>query len=584
MRLSRYVPYLDICIYICLIYNSLSFHRTFDILLIISLRLYPSTAAGLLHDIGHGPFSHCYDGAFVGVMLPKFLKANPDLKSRYENFPTVPDKWCHECASLMLIDSLLAHLGLQIDLERLDEPLKQIGDGIDANSMRVFHPSTSDEDSILASQDMDSILTSRDWVFIKECIWGGPIPEVEAKLKLADYVGRPAREKEWLYDVVSNHRSGLDVDKVDYFARDERRAMNASGQIEKRVIDEAIVTWAACTNPATCLRCQHGGGDGRHLMICYPEKMVTSAMDFFKKRFTLHKNIYRHAVTAAAGYMLCDILCHADPYFRILTSSNGLVGRAKLGCDSLPISRCMLDPSAYLQLKDSIIDVINSNTDPNLAKAKELISRWQRRDLYTCVRTREINMNDPVERRIWNKKGDEIKKEMISVRGVHYSDTGLKLVLKDEDFIVELCNIHHGLKDKNPISQMRFLPKGKLAKLTGPIDSLPEACEINESSYDAQFPRAFQANSIRVYSRDAVKNGLVEHSFDAWLNEIAGEMEMTAEAEYGEPNICSPPPQMLTQESFDDEDDGDDEEEDRVAYAARASVGFAHISPHNKKG
>jgi HD superfamily phosphohydrolase len=501
-------------------------------------------------------------------MFPKYLKANPQLKPKYDNLPTVRDDYCHEQGSLMLIDSLLGHLGLQIDLENLDKPLKQIGDGIDAQSVGVFDLSTSDD---------DLILTSRDMVFVKEMIWGKPIPDIEAKCKVTGFVGRQAKEKEWLYDVVSNNRSGLDVDKVDYFARDERRAMNASGEIEKRVIEEAIVTWGTCTDPTDCYRCKRGA-NGKHLMICYPEKMVTSAMDFFKKRFTLHTNVYKHHVTSGAGYMISDILCLADPYFRIPIPRSIVTGKAKLGCHSLPISRAMLEPSVFLQLKDSIIDVIASSTDPNLAEAKELISRWQRRDLYKCVAAKEINMKNSVERRIWNKSTDEITQEMIRVRGVHSSDTGQKLELQEDDFIVERCNIHHGSKDNNPLSKMRFLPKDKLSKLSEPIDSLPEACEINESSYDAQFPRAFQANSIRFFSRVSLKDDLLKHVFTTWLSEVTSEMEITLDYNEDEPHICSPPV-MLTQESDGDDDDDEDAHYGYSSFA-RASTGRQSITPH----
>ena len=54
-------------------------------------------------------------------------------------------------------------------------------------------------------------------MFMKECINGGPLN------KGLEYVGRPEREKEFLYDIVSNRHSGLDVDKIDYFARDQRQ-------------------------------------------------------------------------------------------------------------------------------------------------------------------------------------------------------------------------------------------------------------------------------------------------------------------------------------------------------------------------
>jgi HD domain len=198
--------------------------------------------AGLLHDIGHGPFSHVYED-FITSALPRHLhkqqqqqQQNPNKNddendnSFYNSLPPIPHDWKHECVSLMMIDAALEYLGLQIDLSRLDEPLRQIGHGIDARAMRVFDIAT---DNVDEGDDDENILTSRDFVFIKECIWGQPLPEVreyflrensassaatseestsEAAFSIG-FVGRPM-EKEWLYDIVSNRHSGLDVDKV----------------------------------------------------------------------------------------------------------------------------------------------------------------------------------------------------------------------------------------------------------------------------------------------------------------------------------------------------------------------------------
>ena len=47
-------------------------------------------------------------------------------------------------------------------------------------------------------------------------------------------------------------------------------------------------------------------------MICYPEKMVVSAIAFFRKRFEMHSKVYRHKTIEAINYMLCDALSAAD--------------------------------------------------------------------------------------------------------------------------------------------------------------------------------------------------------------------------------------------------------------------------------
>jgi deoxynucleoside triphosphate triphosphohydrolase SAMHD1 len=116
--------------------------------------------AGLLHDVGHGPFSHLYEG--FRDILPRYLDANPHLKEQYDDCKhlVVPQHWSHEDSSLIMVDAALAELGLEIDERNLDRPLKQIECGtkrIDATTMRVFRP----------PHVQDSILTSRDFVFIK---------------------------------------------------------------------------------------------------------------------------------------------------------------------------------------------------------------------------------------------------------------------------------------------------------------------------------------------------------------------------------------------------------------------------------
>ena len=57
-------------------------------------------------------------------------------------------------------------------------------------------------------------LTEHDETFIKEIVAG---------TKEEKRQGR-GRDKFWMYDIVNNSRSGLDVDKLDYFMRDMRYA------------------------------------------------------------------------------------------------------------------------------------------------------------------------------------------------------------------------------------------------------------------------------------------------------------------------------------------------------------------------
>ncbi|XP_035680149.1 deoxynucleoside triphosphate triphosphohydrolase SAMHD1-like [Branchiostoma floridae] len=116
--------------------------------------------AGLCHDLGHGPFSHFFDGQFIPLARPGF-------------------KWKHEHASVQMFD----HLIEQNDLKN------------------VF---------------LEYNVGERDLIFIKEQIAG---PLAVTRNQAWPYKGRD-EEKSFLYEVVANKRNGIDVDKWDYFARD----------------------------------------------------------------------------------------------------------------------------------------------------------------------------------------------------------------------------------------------------------------------------------------------------------------------------------------------------------------------------
>jgi deoxynucleoside triphosphate triphosphohydrolase SAMHD1 len=159
----------------------------------------------------------------VKVSFPQYLAKQPrEVEEIYSHgLPKLSKDWKHENCSLDMIDFCLKQLGLEIDdsEENLDKPLRQIGDGIDSRSMRVLlhePQSLTASPGNAAEQDVpndEMILTSRDFIFINECVWGGTLP-----LK-RHLIGRPQRKHEWMYNIVTNSHSGLDVDKIDYQMR-----------------------------------------------------------------------------------------------------------------------------------------------------------------------------------------------------------------------------------------------------------------------------------------------------------------------------------------------------------------------------
>ena len=454
--------------------------------------------AGLLHDLGHGPYSHAFEHFLqtVGVDCP------------------------HEHVSLQAIHWMLRHLGLEIDPDNLDEPLQQVGDGIDATTLR----------------DADhQVLTSRDWIFIQECIWGKPLPNQST------FIGRPATQL-WLYDIVSNRHSGLDVDKMDYFARDQKRTQTGSGQVSRLLLDEAFV-----------------GHSNDTPMICYPTKLQQAALDFFTTRKRLHRVVYQHKTVQLSSHMVTDILKLADPYYRLT-----------LGPDqTVPIHDAMFHETSFLRCTDSILDAIEISTDPSLEPARRLLARLRTRDFYKCVGEWKLEMKRPRDQRVWSLSDAEIQREILYGNPRHDDQ-----VLLEDDFVIDRASCHCGRKDQNPLNAMRFLPKDELYR----IPLLPQAKGVNEEEYEADLPLSFTTNSIRMICRDPKKSALAHQAFEQWKATLQSSSTATAE-------LTSPGPTMLSQESFDYGDDSHEDDDEyahypnEVAYAAHVPEGTSAITP-----
>ena len=269
--------------------------------------------AGLLHDLGHGPFSHMWDDAFVN---------------------RVGVEWKHETGSVNMMRYMLkggdGGPSRAIDLKAYDPPL--------------------DENDVL---------------FIEEMILGTE----EAKRK-----GR-GPEKEFLYDIVNNTRSGLDVDKLDYFQRDARNSVGDRPIDLDRFIELARVL------PA---RDEKSGEV--HKMICYPDKLWTEALGLFRNRMELHASVYQHKGGKSVELMLVDAFVLADPHFSVpgTVDEEHTDGRWRM-------SEAIYDCKAFTCLKDSLVDLVMNDPDPGLEASKKIIERLGRRDLYPCVGTAECD-------------------------------------------------------------------------------------------------------------------------------------------------------------------------------------------------
>ena len=102
------------------------------------------------------------------------------------------------------------------------------------------------------------------------------------------YRGR-TEAKSFLYEIVANKISGLDVDKWDYLIRD------ASYFNIGRIFDpDRIMNYAKVIKT----------GDNERKHICIRDKEAEGIMEMFIDRARMHKNGYQHRVTKLIDAMM----------------------------------------------------------------------------------------------------------------------------------------------------------------------------------------------------------------------------------------------------------------------------------------
>lgn len=101
------------------------------------------------------------------------------------------------------------------------------------------------------------------------------------------------------------------------------------------------------------------------------------------------------------------------------------------------------DPEQFVQLDDSILQEVRISDDPELAKARELLARFDSRQIYSSVGEKGI----PSERAHMLK--DISEKDIVN----YSSDSGN---LKPEDIWVRTFKINMGMKNKNPLEAINW--------------------------------------------------------------------------------------------------------------------------------
>ncbi|CAO2204958.1 unnamed protein product [Urochloa humidicola] len=335
--------------------------------------------AGLLHDIGHGPFSHLFEHEFLPRVIPG-------------------STWCHEDMSGRLLDSIVDKHAIDIEYDYLN--------------------------------------------MVKEMITAS---SKSAKTK-------SAKDKHFLYDIVANGRNGIDVDKFDYIDRECRACGLGSNFQYWRLMEGMRVM-----------------GDE----ICYPAKDYLSIHKLFSTRADLHRTVYTHRKVKAVELMLVDALIEANDYLGISLHAN--------------------DPEDFWKLDDTIIKSIETAPNSELEKAKEIIQRIRRRELYKFCNEYSVPKD----------KLEHFKN--VTAQDIVCSQESSEVPLKEEDIAVSNVKIDLTRGKDNPLESIKFF------KDFGCDEKFP----ITDDRVSHLLPAYNEDRIVRVYAK---KPELVEAVSKAFEN------------------------------------------------------------------
>lgn len=349
--------------------------------------------AGLCHDLGHGPFSHMFDSLFIPF-------ARPDTD------------WKHEDASVNMFDHMMKVNNL-------------------FPSFREYN------------------LSEKDLIFIKELIAGTALVDTSNSQEWP-FKGREP-EKRYLYEIVANKRTGIDVDKFDYFSRDCHNLGISNSFDHKRYLKFARIIDVK-----------------GNLQICVRDKEAGNIYDMFHTRNSLFRRAYQHKTSNIIERMITEALLKADKKIRF-KGSNGKM---------LSISESIDDMEAYTMLTDQVYYQILCSSDPELQEARSILVRIQRRDLYKCIGQAIL------KKRREKEEIPDIKQDMAEC-----IDGGP--LIEPDDFIIELVTFDYGMRDRNPIDEVRFYGKNNPDK----------PMIVRKEEVSNMLPEMFAEQHIRVYFR-----------------------------------------------------------------------------------
>lgn len=297
-----------------------------------------------------------------------------------------------------------------------------------------------------------------------------------------DFEGRP-KEKHFLYQIVSNKESGIDVDKWDYFARDclmlgmKSNFSHSRAMAFSRVIDV-----------------------GAKKQICFRDKEAGNLYEMFHIRCMLHRNACHHKTTAVVEIMIADALISA-----IESGSEEVKYGRKANGEGYTLAEAVGNMEAFSQITDEVLMKIYHSKDETLKTAKGIAQRILTRNLYTFVGEKLFEKQPYTIEQDDKTLHDTVRKEIKAKTIELFNET------VEDNIVVHLVRLNYGKNDDDPINFVRFFSK----------ENPNKAFKLPKEKVSHFLPTIFSEQQVLVYCKDKNKEtrDAVERVFKKWSDE-----------------------------------------------------------------